>query len=151
VVAILARNDGYPKLLGQLLIYPCVAPEPETPSHKKFAEGYVLSRNSITWFYKNYLRTPKECNDFRFGPLIADDLSKLPPAFVLVAGFDPLRDEGVDYAKRLIEAGNRVRLANYEGMVHGFYLMGAAIDAAKRAHAESAAILREWFAQGEIR
>jgi acetyl esterase len=146
VCAILARNDGYPKLAHQLLIYPCTAPEPETPSHHKFAEGYVLTRNSITWFYKQYVRSPREFNDFRFAPLVAEDLSNLPPALVLVAGYDPLRDEGVDYAKRLIEAGNRVTLVNYEGIVHGFYLMGGAVSAARRAIAQSAAALREAFA-----
>ncbi|MGH8632000.1 MAG: alpha/beta hydrolase [Burkholderiales bacterium] len=143
VVAILARNAGHPKLALQLLIYPATAPEPETSSHRKFAEGYVLTRNTIVWFYKQYLRSPKDANDFRYAPLVADDLSNLPPALVLVAGYDPLRDEGVDYAKRLIESGNRVRLANYEGMIHGFYLMGGAVDAAKRAVAESAGMLRE--------
>ncbi len=66
---------------------------------------------------------------------------------MLVAGYDPLRDEGVDYAKRLIEAGNRVTLVNYEGMIHGFYLMGGAVDAAKRAVAQSAQALREAFAR----
>ena len=146
VCAILARNDGYPRLAHQLLIYPCTAPEPETASHRKFAEGYVLTRNTITWFYKQYVRSPKEFNDFRFAPLVAEDLANLPPALVLVAGYDPLRDEGVDYGKRLIEAGNRVTLVNYEGMVHGFYLMGGAVDAARRAIAQSAAALREAFA-----
>lgn len=145
VVAILARNAGHPKLAFQLLIYPATAPEPETPSHRRFAEGYVLSRNNIVWFYKQYLRSPKDANDFRYAPLVADDLSNLPPALVLVAGYDPLRDEGVDYAKRLIEAGNRIRLANYEGMIHGFYLMGGAVDAARRAVAESAQMLRAAF------
>jgi acetyl esterase len=146
VCALLARNEGFPTLAHQLLVYPCTAPEPETPSHRKFAEGYVLTRNTITWFYKQYLRSRSDVNDFRFGPLIADDLSNLPPALVLVAGYDPLRDEGVDYAKRLIEAGNRVTLVNYEGMIHGFYLMGGAVDAAKRAIAQSAQALREAFA-----
>ena len=146
VCALLARNEGYPRLAFQLLIYPCTAPEPETPSHRKFAEGYVLTRNTITWFYKQYVRSPKEFHDFRFAPLVADDLSNLPPALLLVAGFDPLRDEGVDYAKRMIEAGNRVTLVNYEGMIHGFYLMGAAVDAAKRAIAQSAQALKEAFA-----
>ena len=145
VVAILARNDGFPPLAFQLLVYPCTAPEPETPSHRKFADGYVLTRNAIVWFYKHYLRSPKDSNDFRFAPLLADDLSNLPPALVLVAGYDPLRDEGVDYAKRLIDAGNRVTLANYEGMIHGFYLMGGAVNAAKRAVAQSAQALREAF------
>jgi acetyl esterase len=146
VCAIVARNDGYPKLAHQLLIYPCTAPEPETPSHRKFAEGYLLTRNTITWFYKQYLRSPRESNDFRFAPLIAEDLSSLPPSLVLVAGYDPLRDEGVDYAKRLVEAGNRVTLVNYEGMIHGFLLMGGAVDAAKRALRQSADALREAFA-----
>ncbi len=122
---ILARDAAHPKLVFQLLIYPCVAPEPETPSHHKFKEGYVLSRNSITWFYKQYLRSGKDVNDFRFAPLLLDDLSGLPPALVIVAGYDPLRDEGIEYARKLIEAGNRVKLSNYEGMVHGFYLMAA--------------------------
>jgi len=146
VCALLARNEGHPRLAFQLLVYPCTAPEPETPSHRKFAEGYILTRNAITWFYKQYVRSAKDFQDFRFAPLVADDLANLPPALVLVAGFDPLRDEGVDYAKRMIEAGNRVTLANYEGMVHGFYLMGAAVDAAKRAIAQSAQALREAFA-----
>lgn len=145
VVAILARDAAHPKLAFQLLVYPCVAPEPETPSHHKFKEGYVLSRNSITYFFKQYVRSGKDYKDFRYAPLILDDLSSLPPALVIVAGFDPLRDEGIEYSKRLIEAGNRVRLTNYEGMVHGFYLMGGAVDAAKRAVAESASMLREAF------
>lgn len=145
VCAILARNEGFPKLGFQLLIYPCTAPEPETPSHRKFADGYLLTRNTITWFYKQYLRSRSDVNDFRFGPLIADDLSALPPALVLVAGYDPLRDEGVDYAKRLIDAGNRVTLVNFEGMIHGFYLMGAAVEAANRAIDQSAQALREAF------
>jgi acetyl esterase len=66
---------------------------------------------------------------------------------VLTAGYDPLRDEGVDYAKRLVEAGNRVRLSNYEGAIHGFYLMGGAVDIAKQAVAESAQMLKEAFAR----
>jgi acetyl esterase len=145
VVAILARDAGHPKLACQLLIYPATAPEPETASHRHFADGYLLTRRNIVWFFKHYLRSLKDAQDFRYAPLVTDDLSNLPPAFVLVAGFDPLRDEGVEYAKRLIEAGNSVRLVNYEGMMHGFYLMGGAIEAAKRAIAESADVLRDAF------
>ena len=151
VAAILARDEGHPRVTFQLLVYPCTAPEPETASHRKFAEGYLLTRNTITWFYKHYQRSQKDANDFRFAPLLRDDLSNLPPALVLVAGYDPLRDEGVDYSRRLIEAGNRVALVNYEGMVHGFYLMGGAVDAAKRAIAQSAAALREAFTLAERR
>lgn len=146
VVAILARDAGHPRIAFQLLIYPCTAPEPETASQHKFAEGYVLTRKTMTWFYGQYLRSRRDENDFRFAPLVADDLSNLPPALVLVAGYDPLRDEGVEYARRLIESGNSVRLSNYEGMIHGFYLMGGAVDAARQAVAESAQRLREAFA-----
>ena len=145
VMAILARDAAHPKLVFQLLIYPCVAPEPETASHHKFKEGYVLSRNSITWFYKQYLRTGRDVKDFRFAPLIHDDLSGLPRSLIIVAGYDPLRDEGIEYAKKLIEAENRVQLSNYEGMVHGFILMGGVLDGAKRAVAESAEAMREAF------
>jgi acetyl esterase len=149
VCAILARNEGHPGVAFQLLIYPCTAPEPETASHRKFAEGYLLTRNNITWFYKQYVRSAKEFYDFRFAPLVAEDLSRLPPALVLVAGYDPLRDEGVEYAKRLIESGNRVTLANYEGMVHGFMLMGGAVDAAQHALTQSAAALKQAFSETE--
>ena len=91
VMAILARDASHPKLVFQLLIYPCTAPEPEMASHHKFKEGYVLTRNSITWFYRQYLRSGKEVNDFRFAPLLLDDLSGLPPSLIIVAGYDPLR------------------------------------------------------------
>jgi len=80
---------------------------------------------------------------------VHEDLAGLPPCLIIVAGYDPLRDEGIEYAKRLIEAGNRVTLVNYEGMVHGFYLMGGAVDAARRAVAQSASALREAFAKRE--
>jgi acetyl esterase len=145
VVAILARDAAHPKLAFQLLVYPCVAPEPETPSHHKFKEGFILTRNTITWFFRHYLRSVKDANDFRYAPLLHDDLSGLPASLIIVAGYDPLRDEGMDYARKLIEAENSVRLCNYEGMVHGFYLMGGALDAARRAVDESAQALREAF------
>ena len=145
VVALLAREKGGPKLCFQLLIYPCVAPEPETPSHHQFAEGYLLTRKTITWFFKQYLRSSKDTRDPRYAPLEEKDLSSLPPALVIVAGFDPLRDEGVDYAKALIDAGNQVTLSNYEGMIHGFYLMGGMLDKANQAIEESAEHLKSAF------
>ncbi len=145
VCALLARDEGFPSLALQLLIYPATAPEPETASHRAFAEGHLLTRTTITWFYKQYLRSSKDTQDFRFAPLVAQDLSRLAPAFVLVAGYDPLRDEGVRYAARLIEAGNRVTLVNYEGMIHGFFIMLGALDAARQAVEQSAAALRQAF------
>jgi acetyl esterase/lipase len=149
VVSILARNAGLPNIVFQLLIYPVTAPEPETKSHHAFAEGYLLTRKTITWFFTHYIRNVKDTTDFRYAPLEADDLSSLPPALVIVAGYDPLRDEGVEYAEALIHAGNRVRLSNYEGMVHGFYLMGGMVDTSRRAISESAAMLRDAFSPPE--
>ena len=146
VVSILAREAGFPKISFQLLLYPVTAPEPETKSHHAFAEGYLLTRKTITWFFTHYIRSSRDTKDFRYAPLETDDLSSLPPALIIVAGYDPLRDEGVEYAEALIHAGNRVRLSNYEGMVHGFFLMGGMVDAARRAISESAAMLRDAFA-----
>ncbi len=148
VVSILARDAGFPKICFQLLVYPVTAPEPETKSHHAFAEGYLLTRKTITWFFTHYLRSSKDTKDFRYAPLESDDLSSLPPAMIIVAGYDPLRDEGVEYAEALIHAGNRVRLSNYEGMVHGFFLMGGMVDASRHAVSESAAMLRDAFASG---
>ena len=146
VVSILARDAGSPNIAFQLLIYPVTAPEPETKSHHAFAEGYLLTRKTITWFFTHYIRSSKDTTDFRYAPLEADDLSSLPPALIIVAGYDPLRDEGVEYAQALIHAGNRVRLSNYDGMVHGFFLMGGMVDASRHAVSESAAMLRDAFA-----
>lgn len=145
VVSILARNAGFPKINFQLLLYPVTAPEPETKSHHAFAEGYLLTRKTITWFFTHYIRTSKDTTDFRYAPLETDDLSSLPPALIIVAGYDPLRDEGVEYAEALIHAGNSVRLSNYAGMVHGFFLMGGAVDASRRAISESAGMMRDAF------
>jgi acetyl esterase len=147
VCALLARDEGFPKLSHQLLIYPCTAPEPETRSHKLFAEGHLLTRKTITWFYAQYLRNSRDTQDFRFGPLIADDLAGVPPAFVLVAGYDPLRDEGVQYATRLVEAGIDVTFVNMAGMIHGFYIMLGAVDAASDAIRQSGVALRKAFAR----
>jgi acetyl esterase len=147
VCALLARDEGFPKLAHQLLIYPCTAPEPETRSHKLFAEGHLLTRKTITWFYAQYLRNSRDTQDFRFGPLIADDLAGVPPAFVLVAGYDPLRDEGVQYATRLVEAGIDVTFVNMAGMIHGFYIMLGAVDAASDAIRQSGVALRKAFAR----
>jgi acetyl esterase len=142
VCALIARDDGFPKLAFQLLVYPCTAPEPETPSHRQFAEGHLLTRRTITWFYAQYLKHARDRDDFRFAPLMADDFSRLPPAFVVVAGHDPLRDEGILYATKLIEAGVDVTLVNMAGMIHGFWLMLGALDAASVAIARAGRALK---------
>lgn len=145
VVSRLARDAGGPPLVLQLLIYPGTAAAPDSASHQRCAEGYLLSQRTIRWFYKHYLNAPDDAHDPRFAPLLADDLSGLPPALVMVAGYDPLHDEGVAYAEHLREAGNRVEIIDYPGMVHAFLSMAGAVDTAREAMHQAALALRNAF------
>ena len=145
VTAIGIRDEGYMAPLLQILIYPVAGGAPETPSHYEFAEGLLLTRASILWFYDQYLDRPEDATDPRFAPLLADDLSDLPPALVIVAGHDPLRDEGIAYAERLGQAGVEAELVNYEGMVHGFLSLADAVDQGKLAIDRVATALRTAF------
>jgi acetyl esterase/lipase len=145
VCAILARDQGIPALAFQLLVYPRTAPDEELPSHHEFAEDHLLSRKTIQWFHNHYLRSDADRTDFRYAPLVCENLSGLPPALVIVGECDPLRDDGIAYAERLREAGNTVELARYAGMVHPFFSMGGAIEAARRAHTHAAGALKRVF------
>lgn len=147
VTAIAARDGGGPDLIFQLLVYPCTAPAPDSASHHDFAEGYLLTRGNIEWFYGLYTPDPTDRQDPRYAPLLCPDLSGLPPALVIVAGYDPLRDEGIAYAERLKEAGVPVELTNYAGMIHGFYSMSGAVDAGREAIDQSAKALRAAFSK----
>ena len=151
VCAILARDEGFPQLAFQLLVYPRTAPHEELPSHYEFAEGHMLTRKTILWFHNHYLKSDENRTDFRYAPLIAEDLSRLPPALVIVGECDPLRDDGIAYADRLKSEGNEVELAVYQGMIHPFFSMGGAIDAARRAHTHAAQALKTAFDIGEDR
>ncbi|HEY8554919.1 MAG TPA: alpha/beta hydrolase [Burkholderiales bacterium] len=147
VVALLARDAGGPPLAAQVLIYPTTTLEHDTPSTAEFGpRGYIISLDTMHYFRDSYLSAPEERRDWRASPLLAPDVSRLPPAFILTAGCDPLRDEGKAYAERLRAAGVEVRYTCYEGQIHGFITMGRMIDAAGRALRESAAALRNAFA-----
>jgi len=148
VCAILARDAGEPALVHQLLVYPRTAPYEDSASHRDLAEGYLLTRRIILWFHDHYRARESDREDFRYAPLIASDLSRLPPALVIVGEYDPLRDDGIAYAKRLREAGNDVELADYPGMVHPFFSMGGAIDAGRDAMVQASGALRRAF--GEV-
>jgi len=93
---------------------------PKTPSMRENAKGYFLEKSSMDWFTRLYAPISRIRDDPRLSPLLAKDLSGLPPAYVVTAGFDPLRDEGKAYADRLDVAGVSVTYVNYPGMVHGF-------------------------------
>ena len=113
-------------------------------------KGYLLTRKTILWFHNHYRASDADRDDFRYAPLICPDLSRLPPALVIVGECDPLRDDGIAYAKRLEDAGNAVELADYPGMVHPFFSMGGAVDAGRAAMEEATAALRRAFASNEI-
>jgi len=142
VCAVLARDAGAPNLTMQLLVYPRTAPDEELPSHYEFAEGHLLTRKTIMWFHDHYRSSNTDRQDFRYAPLICKDLSRLPPALIIVGECDPLRDDGIAYAERLQHEGNAVELTIYAGMVHPFFSMGGALDAGKRAVTQVANVLR---------
>ena len=147
VLALRAREERGPRITYQLLIYPATDFQMMSASQRSFADGYLLTRANQQWFHRHYLGDYKELTDWRLSPAYAADLAGLPPAFVLTAEFDPLRDEGEDYALKLIRAGVPVSAWRVPGQVHGFITMGRviptaqiAIDALSRALKTSALV-----------
>ena len=143
VVSLLARDAGGPSIALQVLIYPVTDVSAESASYREFAEGYMLTRESMRWFIDHYLARPEDAADWRVSPSRAPSLAGLPPALVVTAGFDPLRDEGEAYAKALRAAGVSVDYVCYGGMVHGFAGMGRVLTTADRAVAHVAASLKQ--------
>ncbi len=135
------RDSGEQVPKFQLLIYPATDLGARTGSIEKFGQGYLLTRDGMTWCMDSYLRSADDIDDPRASPLRAPDLSNLPPAHVITAGFDPLRDEGIAYANRLTAAGVPVSYQCYDGMIHGFMRMTAVVDVAVQALGDCADIL----------
>jgi acetyl esterase len=146
VVAQVARDEGGPRLAAQLLVYPGTDFAGEHPSRAENAEGYFLTASDIEWFGRHYVGAHEDLADPRLSPLRAADLSGLPPAVVVTAEFDPLRDEGEAYARALEAAGVPVVLRRYDGMIHGFFDLGALSPAAQAAIEESCGELRRLLA-----
>jgi acetyl esterase len=142
VVAIAARDAGDLPLKFQLLIYPATDARRGQASHTTNGAGYLLTRETMDYFYGHYLEDPRAVNDWRVSPLLAEDLARLPEALVITAGYDPLRDEGLEYAARLTEAGNRAAHVCFERQIHGFITMGRVLDEANTAVALCAAVLK---------
>jgi acetyl esterase len=140
-----ARDNDGPKLSFQLLIYPAVDMTETGGSRITHGEGRMLTTEAIDWFEERYLRDDNDRKDPRASPLLASDHSNLPPAFVLTAEYDPLSDEGKAYADALTAAGGQVQYKCYPGMLHGFARMGALVDMATDALADSAAALKDAF------
>jgi acetyl esterase len=142
VVSLLARDRGAPRLRYQVLAYPAVEASMPHPSIARFAEGFLLTRATMQWFYDCYLRGAADVEDWRASPLRAADLRGVPPALVLTAGFDPLCDEGEAYARRLRDYGVAVNHRHYPDQIHGFLSAGKIIRAAVPALDEIARALR---------
>ncbi len=142
VCAISARDAGIPLAL-QMLIYPGTGGHQDTDSHRRYAEGPVLTKALIDYFFGQYLRSPADRDDWRFAPLIADDVDGVAPAWIGLAECDPVVDEGIAYADKLRAAGVPVDLEIYRGVIHEFLKMGRAIPEALQAQADAAAALRQ--------
>jgi acetyl esterase len=151
-VAIALRDDAEEgdtaaPLAFQLLIYPATDQRRNQPSHQRNGQGYLLTSDTIRYYHDHYLPDPALDLDWRASPLLHENLAHLPPAFVLVACYDPLHDEGAAYAQRLSEAGCHATLVNFERQIHGFILMGRVIDEANAAVRMCAAELRQALAR----
>jgi len=145
VTALMARDRGGPPLQHQVLIYPVTDATFDTVSYRENGNGYFLTRDMMMWFWDQYAPGPVARSHAYASPIRATDLRQLPPALVLTAEFDPLRDEGEAYAARLREAGVPVRLHRYDGMFHGFFSMASMFEQAQTAVAEVAEALRNSF------
>lgn len=141
----LARDAAGPPLTFQLLIYPAIGTRGESRSKDLFASGYLSEPGDLDWLYMQYLGDLSLRSDPRVSPIRAADLSRLPPAFTITAGFDILRDDGEHYAALLSKAGVPSKLSRYETTVHPFLSLAGVIDEGKRAISECALELRRAF------
>ncbi len=146
VAAIAARDAGDLPIAFQLLIYPATDQRRGHPSHEANGQGYLLTRDTMAYFHDHYIDDGRHDLDWRASPLLHGDLSGLPRALVLTAGYDPLRDEGMAYAEALTAAGNRAAYVCFERQIHGFITMGKVLDEADTAIALCCAELRRALA-----
>ena len=126
-VTLLAKQRGGPAISRQLLFYPVTDASFDTESYQQFATGYFLRRDAMQWFWDQYLADPKQREEITASPLRAsvEQLRGLPPALVITAEADVLRDEGEAYANKLRQAGVRVTAARFQGIIHDFVMLNA--------------------------
>lgn len=140
--ALMARHHGSPRIAFQLLIYPMLDHARGTPSYRDNAQGYFVTDDHLRWYWEQYLGETGDGSHPYASPLCAEDLSGLPPAHIVTAEFDPLRDEGEAYGARLREAGGDVEVMRYDGMFHGFVSMADHLPDAAKALAAAFSALR---------
>jgi acetyl esterase len=142
VVVIAARDGNGPAIAGQVLIYPAIDFAMTHPSHSEPETSVLLTHTVIRWFRDHYLNGATDTGDWRASPARASTLVGLPPAYVLTAGADPLRDEGDEYARRLKDAGVPVTYRTFPGQFHGFFTMGKLLPQANVAASDIGAWLK---------
>ena len=126
-VSLTCRAEDHIQPAFQVLVYPALDPDMDYPSARDNAEGYALTTSAMRWFWDNYAPDPADRADPLAAPVNATDLAGLPPAIVVTAEYDPLRDEAEAYADRLAEAGIPVFGHRYDGTIHGFLWMKTAL------------------------
>jgi acetyl esterase len=141
-VALVARDRGGPKIAFQLLTVPVTELSSNAGSHREFAEGYGLSAADMEWYGRHYVRTPKDADD-PLASVLRADLKGMPPAFVITAECDPLRDDGEAYAEKLRKLGVRASYKRYPGMFHGFMSFPRTLPLADEAFDDAGAAVRE--------
>ena len=146
-VALRARSCG-PALASQLLVYPNTDQLADDQSMRAADDPYLFNRHSVAWYRQHYLTDPGDAANPLASPLLAESLAGLPPALVITAEYDPLRDQGEAYARRLAAEGVPVTLSRYPGMAHGFFTMAGTVSASRDAIAQAAAQVRTWLSVG---
>ncbi|WP_433192994.1 alpha/beta hydrolase [Nocardia sp. CA-107356] len=136
----LLRGHAHPPRM-QALLFPVLDLSTEHPSYEEFADGYYLTRKKMRWFKGHYLTKPDDALDHRASPLLGEDLAGLPPAYIAVAGFDPLHDEAIAYAARLEEAGVPVTLHRATGLIHAYIYVTAVSPGARASTLHAAAAI----------
>ncbi|GAA3853117.1 alpha/beta hydrolase [Saccharothrix violaceirubra] len=146
VVSLRTRDLDEPRPVFQLLASPVIAPPSERQSYVDYAVDHFLDRESMEWFFRQYPAKPEDLVHPHLAPLEAEHHRDLPAALVFTAEFDPLRDEGEEYAHRLLDSGVPVQLLRYEGQIHGFFaLLVDQLGVSADAHARAASALRAAF------
>lgn len=130
VLCLMARDRGGPKIAFQALIYPITDCDFERPSYRENADGYFLTASQMHWFWQHYVSSPEQMSEPYASPLRAESLRGLPPALILTAEYDPLRDEGEAYGAALQQAGVATEVVRYDGLIHAFIKRVDQFDAA---------------------
>ncbi len=142
VACLMARDRGGPKVAFQLLVYPVTDYDDSRPSLQEFAQGYFLTKPMMDYFWRHYLDRPEDGRHPHASPMRAQSLAGLPPALVITAECDPIRDQGEAYAQRLRESGVPVSTQRYAGAIHAFFNLAGVIDSGAKAIEDAGAALR---------